>query len=46
MHTSEYAKFLEAFLGPLQSILATVPPATQDSPQHKLRHTVLEILNR
>ena len=46
MHTSEYAHFLEAYLGPFQHILQQVPVANQDSPGHKLRNMVLEILNR
>ena len=46
VHTSEYAHFLEAYLGPFQQILQQVPVANQDSPGHKLRNMVLEILNR
>ena len=46
VHTSEYAHFLEAYLGPFQHILQQVPVANQDSPGHKLRNMVLEILNR
>ena len=46
VNTSEYPKFLAAYLPAFQKVLETVPPQLADTPEHKLRNVVLEILNR
>ncbi|GAX77356.1 hypothetical protein CEUSTIGMA_g4802.t1 [Chlamydomonas eustigma] len=42
----EYPAFLAAYLRPLCALLKTVPPQFSERPEHKLRHKVLELLNR
>ena len=44
--TGEYANYLQAFFKPFCEILRTIPPQLSDSPEHKLRNTVLDILSR
>lgn len=46
VNTSEYPKFLAAYLPAFQKVLESVPPQAEDSPEHKLRNVVLEMLNR
>jgi hypothetical protein len=46
VHTGEYAGFLSNFLDPFLRLLQTVPPSFMDNTEHKLRNTVLDILNR
>ncbi|PNH02856.1 putative transcription-associated protein 1 [Tetrabaena socialis] len=44
--TPEYTSFLSTFFKPFCDILRTVPPQPSDTPEHKLRNTVLDILTR
>ena len=44
--TSEYPNFLQAFFKPFCDILRTVPAQTSDTAEHKLRNSILDILNR
>ncbi|GIL72029.1 hypothetical protein Vretifemale_2442, partial [Volvox reticuliferus] len=44
--TAEYSAFLSTFFKPFCDILRTVPPQFADTPEHKLRNTILDILTR
>lgn len=46
VHTSEYLNFLKAFFPAFRRVLAGTKPQFKDGDEHKLRNTVLEILNR
>lgn len=46
VHTSEYARFLEAYLEPFKQVLRSTPVAKVDCNEHKLRNTILEVLNK
>lgn len=43
---SEYSAFVSTFFKPFCDILRTVPPQFADTPEHKLRSTVVDILTR
>lgn len=44
--TAEYSAFLSTFFKPFCDILRTVPPQFADTPEHKLRNTIIDILAR
>ena len=44
--SSEYPKFIAAFMPALTAVLETTPAQLSDGPEHKLRNTTLEVLNR
>ena len=44
--SSEYPKFIAAFMPALTAVLESTPAQLSDGPEHKLRNTTLEILNR
>ncbi|GFR40174.1 hypothetical protein Agub_g731, partial [Astrephomene gubernaculifera] len=44
--TGEYSSFLSTFFRPFCDILRTVPPQFADTPEHKLRNNVVDILTR
>ena len=46
VNTSEYPKFLSAFLPAFGAVLDAVPAQTEDNVEHKTRKTVLEMLNK
>ena len=46
VNTSEYPKFLSAFLPAFGAVLDAVPAQTEDNVEHKVRKTVLEMLNK
>jgi hypothetical protein len=46
VHTANYANFLKFYLPVFKQLLKEVPPQTSNTPEHKLRNQLLEILNR
>ena len=46
VNTSEYPKFLSAFLPAFGAVLDAVPAQTEDNVEHKVRKIVLEMLNK
>eukprot|EP00798_Chlamydomonas_sp_ICE-L_P011537 gene11537-34249_t len=44
--TQDYCNYLQAFFKPFCEVLRNVPPQLTDSPQHKLRNIVLDIISR
>lgn len=46
VHTNECSSFLAAFFTPFVRILQSTPPTFADSPQHKLRNTILAAFSR
>ena len=46
VNTSEYPKFLSAFLPAFGAVLDAVPAQTEDNVEHKVRKRVLEMLNK
>ena len=46
VNTSEYPKFLSAFLPAFGAVLDAVPAQTEDNVEHKVRKSVLEMLNK
>ena len=46
VNTSEYPRFLSAFLPAFGAVLDAVPAQTEDNVEHKVRKIVLEMLNK
>ena len=46
VHTVEYDNFLKFYLPAFKQLLKEIPPQTSETPEHKLRNQILEILNR
>jgi transformation/transcription domain-associated protein len=46
VHTVEYDNFLRTYLPAFRQLLKEIPPQTSETPEDKLRHMMLDILNR